>query len=171
MQIKTALTLKTHNCFFFQDCSNYQQLLVRLLQSQPSSVFVLLFFSVSTSSSSIVPQVCRMCNSTKGAACNSVNATCNVNQKYCYAFWTNDSNGVVVSHAGCWEQSNQCDTSSCAGRRVDKKNSPAFFCCCNASLCNLELSVGNTKSPVVIKTPTPDPGESRASFQKKQFEI
>ena len=137
---------------------------------KPDLVFVD-FSVVSSSGSSVTPQVCRLCNSTKGATCNSVNATCSVDRKYCYTFWTNDSNGVVVSHAGCWEQNNECETSSCAGRKVNFKNKPAYFCCCNTSLCNLELSVATTKSPIDITKPTPDPGKSRASFWKKQSEI
>ena len=123
------------------------------------------FFSVvSSSGSSVIPQVCRLCNSTRGAACNWVNATCNVKNKYCYAFWTNDSHGVVVSHAGCWDQNDHCETSSCAGRKVSKKNKTAFFCCCNASFCNLDLSVATDEPTSRTLTPPSVPGKSRACF-------
>lgn len=123
-------------------------------------LFCFFFFPVvSSSGPSVIPQVCRLCNSTRGAACNWVNATCNVKNKYCYAFWTNDSHGVVVSHAGCWDQNDHCETSSCAGRKVSKKNKTAFFCCCNASFCNLDLSVATNEPTSATLTPPSVPGK------------
>lgn len=130
-----------------------------------SSLICLYFFPVEcTSGSSLIPQVCRFCNSTRGSACNWVNATCNVKNKYCYAFWTNDSHGVVISNAGCWDQNDNCETSSCTGRKVPKKNKTAFFCCCNTNFCNLELSVGTTEPTVDPATLPFHPSKSTVSF-------
>lgn len=126
--------------------------------------FVSFFSVVSSSGLSVIPQVCHLCNSTRGAACNWVNATCNVKKKYCFAFWTNDSHGVVVSRAGCWDQNDHCETSSCAGRKVIMKNKTAFFCCCNASFCNLDLSVATNEPTPRTLTPHSVPGKSRTCF-------
>ena len=77
---------------------------------------------------------------------NPSNNTCIENQ-YCYALWTNDSNGVVVKKRGCWANTENCKISTCVHhgkpqiQKMKQKTAAFFFCCCNTNFCNEKLSL------------------------------
>ncbi|XP_077996714.1 activin receptor type-2A-like [Glandiceps talaboti] len=98
------------------------------------------------------------CDSGNTSACNSTQV-CKVDSEetvhHCYSLWQNDSGIISFRHRGCWTPGDVCISDTCVADSIDNG---LFFCCCQGSLCNSDISF----VPVVTVSPPTPTGEAPA---------
>ena len=87
-----------------------------------------------------------------GSLCPDV-TDCDEHHRFCFATWTNDTEGVKFVYKGCWTGS-QCISEKCEQAPTAAKDKNVFFCCCIEDMCNVEVEFKGILPPTTTPTST-----------------